>query len=33
MFLHEGPWSGTVFIFMNRKHTQLRFFIMSVMAS
>lgn len=24
--LHEDPWSGTVFIFMNRRHTQLRVF-------
>ncbi len=22
--LHEDPWSGTVFIFMNRRHNQLR---------
>ena len=24
--LHEDPWSGTVFIFMNRRHNQLRVF-------
>ena len=24
--LHEDPWSGTVFIFMNRRHAQLRVF-------